>query len=46
MAYPFMSANVPTEEVDQILQTIEMFEVISQANPHDCQSLEILREAY
>jgi hypothetical protein len=41
-----MSANVSTEELDQILQTIEMFEVISQANPHDCQSLEILREAY
>jgi len=34
------------EEQDQILQTIEMFEVIAQANPDDCQSLEILKEAY
>jgi tetratricopeptide (TPR) repeat protein len=41
-----MSVNVSTEELDQVLQTIEMFEVITQANPHDCQSLEILREAY
>ena len=34
------------EEQDQILQTIEMFEVIAEANPDDCQSLEILKEAY
>ena len=27
-------------------QTIEMFEVISQSQPHDYQSLEILKEAY
>jgi len=27
-------------------QTIEMFEVIAQSQPHDCQSLEILKEAY
>jgi len=27
-------------------QTIEMFEVIAQSQPNDCQSLEILKEAY
>ena len=27
-------------------QTIEMFEVITQSQPHDYQSLEILKEAY
>jgi hypothetical protein len=41
-----MSAKVSTEEQEQILQTIEMFEVITQTNPDDCQSLEILKEAY
>src|SRR5882762_10906369 len=34
------------EEHSQILQTIEMFEVITQTQPEDYQSLEILREAY
>jgi hypothetical protein len=34
------------EEHSQILQTIEMFEVISQTQPDDYQSLEILKEAY
>ena len=29
-----------------MLQTIEMFEVIVQSQPNDCQSLEILKEAY
>ena len=29
-----------------MLQTIEMFEVIAQSQPNDCQSLEILKEAY
>jgi len=29
-----------------LLQTIEMFEVIAQSQPNDCQSLEILKEAY
>ena len=33
-------------EQEQLRQTIEMFEVITQANPHDTQSLEILKEAY
>jgi tetratricopeptide (TPR) repeat protein len=38
--------NITPEEHEQILQTIEMFEVITQANPQDCQSLEILKDAY
>lgn len=36
---------LPTEEQEQLLQTIEMFEVIVQANPTDCQSMEILKDA-
>src|SRR5271154_1705295 len=39
-----MSLN-PGEEA-QLQQTIEMFEVIVQSQPNDCQSLEILKEAY
>ena len=35
----------PNEEA-QLQQTIEMFEVIVQSQPNDCQSLEILKEAY
>jgi tetratricopeptide (TPR) repeat protein len=35
----------PGEEA-QLMQTIEMFEVITQSQPHDYQSLEILKEAY
>lgn len=38
--------SISAEEHEQILQTIEMFEVIVQANPQDTQSLEILRDAY
>ena len=34
------------EERSQILQTIDMFEVITQTNPEDYQSLEILKDAY
>ncbi len=34
------------EEHEQILQTIEMFEVIVQASPNDAQSLEILQDSY
>ena len=44
-----MTACPPTissEEQEQVLQTIEMFEVITQANPQDTQSLEILKDAY
>jgi hypothetical protein len=37
---------ISPEEKEQLLQTIEMFEVIVSANPHDCQSLEILKDAY
>src|SRR6266568_7638336 len=39
------SPLTPSEEA-QLGQTIEMFEVISQSQPHDYQSLEILKEAY
>jgi tetratricopeptide (TPR) repeat protein len=35
----------PGEEA-QLAQTIEMFEVITDSQPHDYQSLEILKEAY
>jgi|YNPNPStandDraft_1061719.scaffolds.fasta_scaffold09317_1 tetratricopeptide (TPR) repeat protein len=35
----------PTEET-QLLQTIEMFELITQSQPNDYQSLDILKEAY
>jgi tetratricopeptide (TPR) repeat protein len=35
----------PSEE-GQLAQTIEMFEVITQSQPQDYQSLEILKEAY
>ena len=38
--------SISSEEREQILQTIEMFEVITQANPQDCQSMEILKDAY
>ena len=34
------------EEQEQLQQTIEMFDVITQANPQDTQSIEILKEAY
>jgi tetratricopeptide (TPR) repeat protein len=38
--------TLSSEEQEQILQTIEMFEVITQANPQDCQSMDILKDAY
>ena len=44
-----MSAAAPTlspGDEAQLTQTIEMFEVITQSQPHDYQSLEILKEAY
>ena len=44
-----MTATAPSlssEEQEQLQQTIEMFEVIVQASPQDCQSLEILKDAY
>src|SRR5690242_190544 len=39
------STLTPSEEA-QLAQTVEMFEVITQSQPHDYQSLEILKEAY
>jgi tetratricopeptide (TPR) repeat protein len=38
--------TISPEEEAQLLQTIAMFEVIIQSQPNDCQSLEILKEAY
>jgi hypothetical protein len=40
-----VSTLTPGEE-GQLAQTIEMFEVITQSQPQDYQSLEILKEAY
>src|SRR5215470_9375942 len=40
-----VSTLTPDEEA-QLAQTIEMFEVITQSQPQDYQSLEILKEAY
>jgi len=43
----YMTAATQSQgEEAQLLQTIEMFEVIVQSQPNDCQSLEILKEAY
>jgi hypothetical protein len=40
-------ASIPNpDEAAQLAQTIEMFEVITQSQPQDYQSLEILKEAY
>jgi tetratricopeptide (TPR) repeat protein len=39
-------ATISDDEAAQLNQTIEMFEVIVQSQPNDCQSLEILKEAY
>jgi tetratricopeptide (TPR) repeat protein len=41
-----MPAAIGANEEGQLLQTIEMFEVITQSQPLDYQSLEILKEAY
>jgi hypothetical protein len=41
-----MPAALSPNEEAQLLQTIEMFEVITQSQPLDTQSLEILKEAY
>jgi tetratricopeptide (TPR) repeat protein len=38
--------TLSSEEQEQLQQTVEMFEVITQANPQDIQSMEILKEAY
>jgi hypothetical protein len=39
-------SNLSPSESAQLGQTIEMFEVITQSQPQDYQSLEILKEAY
>ena len=41
-----MAATLTVNEEAQLAQTIEMFEVITQSQPLDYQSLEILKEAY
>jgi hypothetical protein len=41
-----MPGTLTANEEAQLLQTIEMFEVITQSQPDDYQSLEILKEAY
>src|SRR6266545_3655241 len=41
-----MTTTLTSNEEAQLLQTIEMFEVITQSQPQDYQSLEILKEAY
>src|SRR6266550_1637107 len=41
-----MAATLSPNEEAQLAQTIEMFEVITQSQPQDYQSLEILKEAY
>src|SRR6266478_9494260 len=41
-----MAITLNSGEEAQLAQTVEMFEVITQSQPHDYQSLEILKEAY
>jgi hypothetical protein len=41
-----MATQIPEEETNQILRTVEMFEAITESQPDDSQSLEILKEAY
>jgi hypothetical protein len=41
-----MPGAISSSEEAQLAQTIEMFEVITQSQPQDYQSLEILKEAY
>ncbi|MCX6923837.1 MAG: tetratricopeptide repeat protein [Verrucomicrobia bacterium] len=41
-----MVSTLTAGEEAQLAQTIEMFEVITQSQPNDYQSLEILKEAY
>ncbi len=41
-----MATTLSQGEEAQLAQTIEMFEVITQSQPNDYQSLEILKEAY
>ena len=46
MPTEMLTKPTATPEDQQLLQTIEMFEVITQSQPQDVQSLEILKEAY
>jgi len=39
-------ASISEEELQQLLRTVEMFEAITQSQPEDYQSWEILKEAY
>ncbi len=41
-----MTSTLSPSDEAQLTQTIEMFEVITQSQPQDYQSLEILKEAY
>ena len=41
-----MVASLTDSDEAQLQQTIEMFEAITQSQPQDYQSLEILKEAY
>ncbi len=41
-----MASTLSPSEEAQLAQTIEMFEVITQSQPQDYESLEILKEAY
>jgi tetratricopeptide (TPR) repeat protein len=39
-------ASISEEEIQQLLRTVEMFEAITESQPEDYQSWEILKEAY
>ena len=41
-----MASNAAEDETQQLLRTVEMFEAITESQPDDYQSLEILKEAY
>ncbi len=41
-----MATRITEEETNQVLRTVEMFEAITESQPDDSQSLEILKEAY
>jgi hypothetical protein len=41
-----MASHKKTQEDPKLLETVQMFEVITSANPDDYQSMEILKEAY
>jgi hypothetical protein len=41
-----MATQISGEDSQQLLRTVEMFEAITESQPNDYQSLEILKEAY